>query len=159
GFQVLQGSIREVLDLIARSSFVDWMVSRDNKISAIVRARDYGNLVTNATFDTDTSGWSASNGATLTRTATYRFRGSASAQVLKPAAQTLSFIFYGPNSPTQDGKFYVLTCMAAVVVGTTARFRLSVVLADGTEILGDLTTLSSSQWTRVTMTTIPITGT
>ncbi|MEU8199298.1 carbohydrate binding domain-containing protein [Microbispora amethystogenes] len=49
-----------------------------------------GNLVTNPSFEADTSGWQSNGSATITRTTAQAYTGSASAQVTKASGNTIS---------------------------------------------------------------------
>jgi len=148
GFQVLGGSVADVLTLIAGSAFLDWLVTRDNLLSARVRKRDLGNLVSNSGFEIDTSGWLGLGGATIARTTAYKFRGSASLEITKPAPNTLARAASSGLSLVTS-RTYTVTLLAAVISGTTAAFRFG--LSDGTtDFLSGAVTLSSSVWTRLT---------
>lgn len=148
GLQVRVGSIREALDLVAQSAFAEWAVDRQNVLTMRVRRRDEGNLVTNAGFETDTTGWSADNGASIARTTALAFRGSASLQITKAAGNGLGRAFVAGLALTA-GTVYTATCLAALVSGTTAAFRLGIAMPDGREYLSDPVTLSATAWTRV----------
>lgn len=152
GFQVRTGSVREVLNLIAQSAFIDWFVDRTNLLSARARKRDQGNYVTNGAFETDASGWSGVNGATVSRTTSYKFRGAASLQVVKPAAQALAYAKVA-NLNLKVSTRYTVTMLAAVTSGTTTKFRLALTDSDGNEFLSTDVTLSATAWTRATLTT------
>lgn len=148
GIQILGGSAREALDRIAQSAFVDWFFTRTNKLTARARKRDMGNLVANPGFETDTTGWSGQNNATIARITSVKFRGSASLEITKQAVDALAYAAVA-SIPLTTGKRYTISLMAALTSGSTTAFRVA--LSDGVdEYLSDPVTLSSTQWTRVT---------
>lgn len=147
-FQYTQTSFREILDRAATSGFYDWFFKRDGTVSALARRRDTGNLVLNPGFEDDTDGWDTHT-ATLTRITTQHAEGDASGQIVKLAADTTANAFYRLN-PTDlvAGRRYVVTCLALLVSGSTAAFRISVA-DNASEYFSDAVTLSSA-WQRVT---------
>lgn len=155
GFQLRVGSWGELLEAIAQTAFVDYLVTRLNVFTARVRKRDQGNLITNPDFEVDTTGWTGVNGAVLTRTTATKFRGVAALQIDKPAGEPYAYAKV-TNLALKGGQSYVSTMMAALVAGATEDFRISVTDSDGHEYFCDPVTLSTVAWRRATRPTPPL---
>ena len=128
------------------------------------------NLVTNPSFDANTTDWSSPSGLTLSRVTTQNYDGTTAAalqlvnatgvqyatatnkpggsRLLVRPGETYTFSYYIKNSTSTSQWFASLKGFAAISGGS------SVFLVDGT-----VTTISTSSWTRLSVTaTIPATG-
>jgi hypothetical protein len=90
GFQVVDGTIRDALDRVARSSFCDWLITRENTLSAVVRRWDLGNRVANPGFEATLDRWAGINNATISRVTTPVYDGVGAMVISKPAGEETS---------------------------------------------------------------------
>lgn len=151
GLQVLGGTVREALDRVATSTGIDWFITRLSQLSARLRRRDQGNLVSNAGFEVDTIGWLERNGATITRTTAHHARGVACLEITKSAGDPLGYARVLPRRPVVAGRQYTFTALVGLAPGSPATdaCRLALVDGVGTVDLSEPFSLVPGVWQRV----------
>lgn len=125
--------------------FVDCPPARRDVTAYTDWAEARRNFIANPSFETNTTGWSGSNG-TLSRVTSGGFRGVAFARVTATSATLLGLL--GPNITVAAAESWA---MSAYVKGTVGRqVRARVVWSTGATNYGGLVTLTGS-WQRVSV--------
>ena len=125
------------------------------------------NLVTNPDFETDTSGWTALNGATIARNGTSAYSGSYSL-LLTTSTTSLPGIKNSTRVAVTAGLDYTYSAYLRDVTNTNSNWRIALVYYDaatggsqvGSQQNSTSITPNTSGWTRVSIThQVPATAT
>lgn len=115
----------------------------------IVEPKETTNLVTNPSFELDTTGYTAVGGSSsIARTASYQRRGTWALDIT-PTSSAESGVYFGTVSLT-SGTSYTFSCDILDVAGQT--FNLYIRAADGTPTSSSTTWTGDGYWKRKSIT-------
>ena len=124
----------------------------------------YTNLITNGTFEVNTTGWSPGNNVTLTRVTTPFYSGSASmrAATSSTANAAYNFLTNTTMSVTANEKLQATIWARNENNSATARTEITFYNSGGTSLgttVGPYTAINGTDWTQISVTAVAPTGT
>jgi len=135
-----------------------------NPANATVSNVHYTDLVTNGTFEVNTTGWSPGTSVTLTRDTSTFYAGIASLRVNSTATTSTAYTFQSNTTMTAvaNSKYKASMWVKAQTNTPTARVQIAYMNSGGTTIQldsGPFTALNTTGWTKIDVTSVAPTGT
>lgn len=124
----------------------------------------YSNLITNGTFEVNTTGWSPAGSVTLTRDTTTFWAGLASMRVNSTATTSTAYTYQTNTTMTGvAGRKYTASFWTRAQTNTpTIRVQIAYINSGGTTIQLDsspFTAVSTTDWTQLSITSVAPVGT
>jgi hypothetical protein len=124
----------------------------------------YTDLITNGTFEVNTTGWSPGTSVTLTRDTTTYYAGIASMRVNSTATTSTAYTFSTNTTMTAvpNSKYKASVWVKAQTNTPTARVQIAYINSGGSTIQLDsspFTAVNTTGWTQIDVTSVAPTGT